>query len=198
MNTLLVLNKENFEILLEKNFRKSQTTLNPNSQINREASQNYYSNVIGLVQDLDAIDMNEESYMIKLDGGKTVVYRKSMSSIISIILITDKKLFPKNDLIDISKVYLNGVESVFLKYQSNLEKFKTLNFNHFNFKEMTTKAIDDLTINFIENLRLNKLYAKFIYFNYNQNVVNSISYKKSKLESTSVILYNSHKDYDKM
>jgi hypothetical protein len=198
MNTLLVLNKETFEILLEKNFRKTQNTLNPNSQTNREATQNYYSNVISLVQDLDLIDMNEETYMIKLDGGKTVVYRKSLESIISIMLITDKKLFPREDLIDISKVYLNGVESVFFKHQSNIEKFKSLNFNHFNFKEMTTKAIDDLTINFIENLRMNKLYAKFIYFNFNQNVINSISYKKSKLESTSVILYNSQKDYDKM
>jgi hypothetical protein len=198
MNTLLVLNKESFEILLEKNFRKTQNTLNPNSQTNREATQNYYSNVISLVQDLDLIDMNEETYMIKLDGGKTVVYRKSLESLISIMLITDKKLFPREDLIDIAKVYLNGVESVFFKNQSNIEKFKSLNFNHFNFKEMTTKAIDDLTINFIENLRMNKLYAKFIYFNYNQNVINSIAYKKSKLESTSVILYNSQKDYDKM
>ncbi len=198
MNTILVVNQQNYEILLEKNFRKSQNTLNSNLQANRDACQSYYSNILSLVQDLEELDLNEDNFTLKLDGGKTIVYRKSRTTILSVILVSEKKVFTKSDMLEMSKVYLNGVEAVFIKHQSNIEKFKTLHLNLFNFKEMTTKAIDELTIKFIENLRLNKLYAKFIYFNYNQNVVNSISYKKSKLESTSVILYNSHKDYDKM
>ena len=67
-----------------------------------------------------------------------------------------------------------------------------------NFKDITLQGIEQLNIMFIEQLRKNKLYAKFIYYNYNPNVSNSISYKKTKLESTSVILYNSNKDQDKM
>jgi hypothetical protein len=59
------------------------------------------------------------------------------------------------------------------------------------------QSIEELTIKFVDYLRTNKLFAKFIYFNYNPNAVNSIYYKKTKLESTSVILFNSGKDYDK-
>ena len=198
MNTLLVINQQNFEIVLEKNFRKSQNTLNANLQQMREASQNYYSNIIGLIQDLEDLETNEEVFTLKFEGGKTVIYRKSKNSILAVLLISDQKIFPKSDLIEVSKIYLNGVEAIFHKNQSNIEILKTLNLSHFNFKEMTSKAIDEITIKFIENLRQNKLYAKFIYFNYNHNVTNSISYKKSKLESTSIILYNSNKDHDKM
>lgn len=55
-----------------------------------------------------------------------------------------------------------------------------------------------MTIKFIDTLRKNKLYPKFIYYNYNPNVFSSISYKKSKMEGNSVILYNSNKEYEKL
>ena len=65
-------------------------------------------------------------------------------------------------------------------------------------KEFGLQSIEELTTKFIDYLRSNKLYPKFFYFNYNPNAINSIQSKKSKLESTSVILYNSTKEYEQM
>ena len=58
-------------------------------------------------------------------------------------------------------------------------------------------SIEDLTIKFIEDLRKNRLYIQFIYYNFNPNVKSILAPKNSKFDSTSVILYTYLKDYDK-
>jgi hypothetical protein len=86
-----------------------------------------------------------------------------------------------------SKILLNNI------HQDELSKKVTI-----KGKDFAMQSIEELTVKFIDYLRTNKLFAKFIYFNYNPNASNSISYKKTKLESTSVILYNSGKENDKI
>jgi hypothetical protein len=186
MNNLLIINQETYEILLEKSLNK-----NP---IYNSKDTHSHSNVIELLKDLDSINSASEHYVMKLEGGRNVLYRKSRESKLGLIIYFDKNLMKRNSLIDLSKVYIQNIDK---KYASEISKLQRSNLV-FHTKEMTVAAIEDLTIKYIENLRKNKLYAKFIYYNFNPNVISSISYKKSKLESTSVILYNSNKDYDKM
>ena len=198
MNNIIVLNKDTYEILHDK-------TLNRHSMYNnKEFNQNLYLSILELIKDLDQISTQyNDFYMLKLDGGKSVVYRKSPDSKLAILIICEKKAIKRTNLIEMSKAYLVNIQKSFLTQanenivSSALNKknnFSTL----FKTKEFTIQAIEDLTIKFIENLRKNKLYAKFIYYNFNPSVISSMSYKKSKLESTSVILFNSNKDYDKM
>jgi hypothetical protein len=199
MNNLIILNKETFDVIFDKNLAKN------NNNNSKDFTQNFYSHIIELIKDLDQMNLNTTNsnsnatdyYILKLDNSKNVIYRKGKNKF-AILIICDKKIIKKQSLIEMSRVYLEGFEKNYINNMNDHTLKKSTNFTNFKMKEFTMLAIEDITFKFIEILRKNKLYAKFIYFNYNPNVVSSISYKKSKMESTSVILYNSNKDYDKM
>jgi hypothetical protein len=184
MNNLIALNKETFEIIFDKVLQK-------HSMYNsKEFNQNLYTNIIDLIKEIEKLN-HPEYYVLKLDG-KIIIYRKSLETKIAILLICEKNSIKRKNLEDLSKVYLAHVE----KYLGN--NFTRKQELEYKSNETTLEAIETLTVKFIELLRKNKLYAKFIYYNYNPNVNSSINYKKTKLESTSVILYNSNKDNDKL
>jgi hypothetical protein len=190
MNNVFILNKETYEVIQEKVFQK-----NPNAFNAKDLNQNLFSDTIDLIKDLDLLNSNDY-YILKLDN-RNIIYRKSKELKLAILIISSKRALKRNSLLEVSKVYLQCIEQNMTTNSENLSLSKK-NQIEFKAKEYTIKAIEELTIKFIENLRKNKLYAKFIYYNYNPNVMSSICYKKTKLESTSVILFNSNKDYDKM
>lgn len=124
---------------------------------------------------------------------KVVFFRKSKETLLGIICIAQESYIKKSTLNDLSNIYIQELEkivptSIFLNNEQYDYKIQDLN----------KKLIEILTINFIEELRSNKIYAKFIYLNHNPNIFESYRYKKTKCDSTSVILYNTNKDYDKM
>ena len=185
MNTILILNKQTFEILDEKNL------VNNIFKTNNNKDPMQYSYLIELIKDLDQLNTlskpNDDCVTLKLDTGKSIVFRKSQTTNFAIVIICEKKCFKRQSLIIMSKILLNNIS------ESNNDK-KIL----INIKDFIMQSIEELTLKFIDYLRTNKLYSKFIYFNYNPNASDTINYKKTKLESTSVILYNSGKDYDKI
>ena len=185
MNTILTLNKQTFEILDEKNL------VNNIFKTNNNKDPMQYSYLIELIKDLDQLNNlskpNDDCVTLKLDTGKSIVFRKSQTTNFAIVIICEKKCFKRQSLIIMSKILLNNIS------ESNNDK-KIL----INIKDFIMQSIEELTLKFIDYLRTNKLYSKFIYFNYNPNASDTINYKKTKLESTSVILYNSGKDYDKI
>ena len=190
MNNILILNKETYELIQDKVLQKQ-----PNSN-NSEFNQNLFLTILELIKDLDQIS-NTDYYVLKFEG-KTVLYRKSKETKLAILIIVDKKAIKKQSLIDLSKVYMQCIDKeIKQKISDNTIQIKKTNID-FRTKEFTLQVVEDLTIKFVENLRKNKLYAKFVYYNYNPSVSGSISYKKSKIESTSVILYNSNKEHDRM
>ncbi|MCQ2819297.1 MAG: hypothetical protein MJ252_18695 [archaeon] len=184
MNSVLILNKETFEILQEKqivqNTFQSKASTDPSN-----------ASLIELVKDLDQLNTltkcADESVTLKLDNGKTIIFRKSENTNLAVLIICEKKSYKRQSLILLSKILLNHIR------QDELTKSISI-----KGEEFAMQAIEELTIKFIDYLRLNKLFAKFIYFNYNPNVSNSIAYKKTKLESTSVILFNSGKDIERI
>lgn len=184
MNTILILNKTTYEILQEKIVTKN-TFVTPNSK------DNSYSFLIELIKDLDQLNSltksNDDCVTLKLDSGKIMIFRKSQNTNLAVVLICDKKSFKRQSLILMSKILLNHI------HQDELTKSISI-----KGKDYALQSIEELTIKFIDYLRTNKLFAKFIYFNFNPNATNSIVYKKTKLESTSVILFNSGKDYDRV
>ena len=185
MNTILTLNKQTFEILDEKNL------VNNIFKTNNNKDPNQYSYLIELIKDLDQLNNlskpNDDCVTLKLDTGKSIVFRKSQTTNFAIVIICEKKCFKRQSLIIMSKILLNNIS------ESNNDKKIII-----NIKDFIMQSIEELTLKFIDYLRTNKLYSKFIYFNYNPNASDTINYKKTKLESTSVILYNSGKDYDKI
>lgn len=184
MNTILIINKTTYEILQEKIVTKN-TFVTPNSK------DNSYSFLIELIKDLDQLNSltksNDDCVTLKLDSGKIMIFRKSQNTNLAVVLICDKKSFKRQSLILMSKILLNHI------HQDELTKSISI-----KGKDYALQSIEELTIKFIDFLRTNKLFAKFIYFNFNPNATNSIVYKKTKLESTSVILFNSGKDYDRV
>ena len=124
---------------------------------------------------------------MKLDTGKVIIYRQNPKNSLAVILMCEKKSYKKQSLAIMSKILLDN-----LVYDEMSQKMI------FQTKEFGLQSIEELTTKFIDYLRSNKLYPKFFYFNYNPNAINSIQSKKSKLESTSVILYNSSKEYEQM
>ncbi len=187
MNNLLILNKENYDILIVKNFDRG-------SLYNaKEFDQTFFVNIIEIVKDMDQIGLNQpEYYIFKFDSKKNVIYRCSKESKFSILIICDRKSIKKASLIEISKYYLQHFEANFSKNIEISTLSKKNNTQYFNTKDYTKICIENLTVKFIEDLRKSKLYAKFIYYNFNPSVSCSLSYKKSKCEPNSVILYNSN------
>jgi hypothetical protein len=172
MNNFLILNKNIYEVKVDKPLKK-------NSISNNQA---LYNNIFDMIKDLEQISSSDH-YLLKFDN-KVIVYRKTKLTPLAVIIVCEKDSIKKQTLLELSKIYVNYID------KEDNEGLYIIR----NFKDVTLQGIEHLTILFIEQLRKSKLYARFIYYNYNPNVFNSISYKKTKAESTSVVLYNSHKD----
>lgn len=187
MNNIVILNKNSYEILLDKTIQK-------NSMYNsKEFNQNLYGNIINIVKNLDETSLSLD-YIIKVDS-KAISYRRSKESYIAIFIICEKKYFKKDSLNDMSRIFMEYLEKMIVEKNETTNNKK---FFDFKMKEIINQIISDLTIKYIEFLRKNKLFCKFIYFNYNPNVINSLQYKKTKLDSTSVILHQTNKDNEKL
>jgi hypothetical protein len=187
MNNIVILNKNTYEILLDK-------TLQRNSNYNiKEFNQNLYANIINIVKNLDESSLSPD-YIIKIDG-KSISYRRSKDSYISLFIVCEKKFYKKETLYDMSRIFMDFLEKFILE---NKEIPNNKKFLDFKIKEIINQIISDISIKYIEFLRKNKLYCKFIYFNYNPNVINSLQYKKTKLDCTSIILYHSNKENEKL
>jgi hypothetical protein len=192
MESFLFLNKETYEVIYSKNTTK----VVANST--KEFNDNNISRLIDLIKDMDEMELNSNYYSLKLENNKNVIYRKSLETNLAILIISDKNVFKRLSLVDISKTYLDGFVKYFYTQINDNSLKKSQIGSHPKLKEITLMAIEETTYKFIEFLRSNKLYAKFIYLNYNTNVLGNFTYKKSKMESTSVILYNSNKDSEKI
>ena len=184
METILVLNKNSFEILEE-------TKIVNYKFISQKGNENTYTEIIDLIKDLvqlnNLLKPSDDYITMKLDTGKVITYRQNPKNILAVVIISEKKSYKKQSLIIMSKIILDNIA-----YEELNKKIT------FNIKDFGLQSIEELTTKFIDYLRGNKLYPKFFYFNYNPKAVSSIQTKKSKLESTSVILYNSSKEYEQM
>ena len=185
MDTLLVLNKNTFEIISERKVVNYKFVDPP------KTNDNPYSEIIDLIKDLvqlnNLLKPSDDYVTMKLDTGKVIAYRQNPKNILAVVLICEKKSYKKQSLTIMTKILLDNII-----YDELNQKMV------FKIKEFGLQTIEELTTKFIDYLRNNKLYPKFFYFNFNPNAVNSIQAKKSKLESTSVILYNSSKEYEQM
>ena len=185
METLLILNKTTFAILDEKKL------LNYKFVSPKNINENQYTEILDLIKDLvqlnNLLKPSDDYITMKLDTGKVIVYRQNPKNNLALVLICEKKSYKKQSLAIISKVLLD-----YITYDESNHKI------NFKIKDFGIQCIEELTTKFIDYLKTNKLYPKFFYFNYNPGAINSIQLKKSKLESTSVILYNSSKEYEQM
>ena len=185
METLLLLNKNTFTILAERKLQNFKFITPPLS------NENPYSEIIELIKDLvqlnNLLKPSDDYVIMKLDTGKVVIYRQNPSNNLAVVLICEKKSYKKQSLTIISKILLDNLSYDELTQQPN-----------FKVKDFGLQSIEELTTKFIDYLRSNKLFPKFFYFNYNPNASNSIQSKKTQLESKSVILYNSSKEYDQV
>ena len=180
-----VLNKNTFTILAERKL------LNYKFQAPPISNENPYSEIIELIKDLvqlnNLLKPSDDYVTMKLDTGKVIIYRQNPSNNLAVVLICEKKSYKKQSLTILSKILLDNITYDELTQQLN-----------FKVKDFGLQSIEELTTKFIDYLRSNKLFPKFFYFNFNPNAENSILTKKTKLESTSVILYNSSKEYEQM
>jgi len=185
METLLLLNKNTFTILAERKLQNFKFITPPLS------NENPCSEIIELIKDLvqlnNLLKPSDDYVIMKLDTGKVVIYRQNPSNNLAVVLICEKKSYKKQSLTIISKILLDNLSYDELTQQPN-----------FKVKDFGLQSIEELTTKFIDYLRSNKLFPKFFYFNYNPNASNSIQNKKTQLESKSVILYNSSKEYDQV
>ena len=185
METLLILNKTTFAILDERKL------LNYKFVSPKNINENQYTEILDLIKDLvqlnNVLKPSDDYITMKLDTGKVIVYRQNPKNNLALVLICEKKSYKKQSLAIISKVLLD-----YITYDESNHKI------NFKIKDFGIQCIEELTTKFIDYLKTNKLYPKFFYFNYNPGAINSIQLKKSKLESTSVILYNSSKEYEQM
>ena len=185
MDTMLILNKNSFAIIAERKI-VSHKFVQP-----QQANENQYTEIIELIQDLvqlnNLLKPSDDYVTMKLDTGKVIIYRQNPKNNLAVVLICEKKSYKKQSLAIMSKILLDNIIYDELNQKIIIK-----------IKEFGLQSIEELTTKFIDYLRSNKLYPKFFYFNYNPNAINSIQSKKSKLESTSVILYNSTKEYEQM
>ena len=185
MDTLLVLNKNTFEILTERKI------VNNKFQAPSISNENPYNEIIELIKDLvqlnNLLKPSDDYITMKLDTGKVIIYRQNPSNNLAVVLLCEKKSYKKQSLTILSKILLDNISYDELTRQLN-----------FKVKDFGLQSIEELTTKFIDYLRNNKLFPKFFYFNYNPSASNSIQSKKSKLDSTSVILYNSSKEYEQI
>lgn len=186
MKSITLLKKDNYEIIQDKAFQSK----TKQEYSNKEFTSKEFSNlsILEMIKDIDSLSLTD-FFSIKVDN-RLIIYRKSKESKLAVILTTDKDQFNSSQVINMSKVILSILEK---KYFS-----ETLNKQHvidYNLKEILIGCIEDLTVSFLEYLKANKLYAKYIYFNYNPNIASAFVYKKIKQQSASIILYSSgHKN----
>ena len=185
MDTMLILNKNSFAIIAERKI-VAHKFIQP-----QQSNENQYTEIIELIQDLvqlnNLLKPSDDYVTMKLDTGKVIIYRQNPKNNLAVALICEKKSYKKQSLAIMSKILLDNIIYDELNQKIIIKV-----------KEFGLQSIEELTTKFIDYLRSNKLYPKFFYFNYNPNAINSIQSKKSKLESTSVILYNSTKEYEQM
>lgn len=185
METLLLLNKNTFTILAERKVQGYKF------QAPSLSNENPHSEIIELIKDLvqlnNLLKPSDDYVIMKLDTGKVVIYRQNPSNNLAVILICEKKSYKKQSLTIISKILLDNISYDELTQQPT-----------FKVKDFGLQSIEELTTKFIDYLRSNKLFPKFFYFNYNPDASSSIQSKKTQLESKSVILYNSSKEYDQV
>lgn len=198
MHSIVLLTKDTYTIIQEKHFSKSQTQFqnqqyqqnnvsnnilltNPNFKENSTIN---LSSVLELIKEVDGLG-SSEFFILKIEN-KSIIYRKSKESKLSIILITSSDSYKSSELESSSRQMLQILEK---KYFSS-ETVKKQMIIDINLKELLFSIIEDLTVSFLEYLKSNKLYVRFVYFNYNPLYFNSISLKKVKSDSASVILYN--------
>ena len=185
MDTLLIINKNTLEILEERKI------VNSKFQEPSKINENSYTEIIELVKDLvqlnNLLKPSDDYVTMKLDTGKVIIYRQNPTNNLAVLLICEKKSYKKQSLTIISKILLDNIVYDELNRKST-----------FKIKDFGLQSIEELTTKFIDYLRSNKLFPKFFYFNYNPKASSSILTKKTKLESTSVILYNSSKEYEQM
>ena len=168
METILVLNKNSFEILEE-------TKIVNYKFISQKSSENTYTEIIDLIKDLvqlnNLLKPSDDYIKMKLDTGKVITYRQNPKNNLAVVLICEKKSYKKQSLTIMTKILLDNII-----YDELNQKII------FKIKEFGLQSIEELTTKFIDYLRSNKLYPKFFYFNYNPKAVSSIHTKKSKLE----------------
>ena len=185
MDTMLLLNKNTFAIIAERKIVGNKF-VQP-----QQTNENQYTEIIELIQDLvqlnNLLKPSDDYVTMKLDTGKVIIYRQNPKNNLAVVLICEKKSYKKQSLAIMTKILLDNII-----YDELNQKIII------RVKEFGLQSIEELTTKFIDYLRSNKLYPKFFYFNYNPIAINSIHSKKSKLESTSVILYNSTKEYEQM
>ena len=185
MDTMLLLNKNTFAIIAERKIMGNKF-VQP-----QQTNENQYTEIIELIQDLvqlnNLLKPSDDYVTMKLDTGKVIIYRQNPKNNLAVVLICEKKSYKKQSLAIMTKILLDNII-----YDELNQKIII------RVKEFGLQSIEELTTKFIDYLRSNKLYPKFFYFNYNPIAINSIHSKKSKLESTSVILYNSTKEYEQM
>ncbi len=189
MYSITLLNKDNYEFIQEKTFGVS---LKLNSTINKDNNNlmNSQNGIIDFIKDIDSLSTSD-FFTFKMDN-RNFIYRKSKDSKLSIILQSDKRFKPC-DLEDISRVMLGMLEKKY--FSDSINKAIII---ESNIKELLFASMEELTVNFLELLRKNKLYAKFVYYNYNPSFSNAFTYKKIKNESASLILYNQKHENDKL
>ena len=165
-----VLKKDNYEIIQEKIFSK-------------QTSKDSNLGMLEMLKDIDSLSLTD-FFSVKIEN-KLIVYRKSKESKLSIIVQTDKNEFKTSQVVDMSRVILSILEKRY--FSENLSKQHVIDLN---LKDIFFGSIEELTVNFLEYLRKNKLFARFIYFNYNPSVSGAFTYKKVKQDSASIILNN--------
>jgi len=146
MNNLVILNKESYDILFEKVFLKS-------SFFSKDFNQNFIPNIIQSVKELDSY-INNDLITFKLEE-KLIIYKKSKESNLSIILISEKHVFKKENITRIASFYLERIDKNISMNDLNIKN----NISQ-NLKDFTISIIEELTVKFIENLRKNKLYSR--------------------------------------
>ena len=107
MDTLLILNKNTFEILEERKI------VNSKFQEPSKINQNSYSEIIELIKDLvqlnNLLKPSDDYVTMKLDTGKVIIYRQNPTNNLAIVLICEKKSYKKQSLTIISKILLDNL-----------------------------------------------------------------------------------------
>lgn len=180
MLSITLINNDNYDIIQEKYFVK-----------NTNKEQNLITlNTIEIIKDIGLLS-NSNNITLKVDNN-LIIFVKSKESKLSILIQFENIRYNSTDAIDISKSILGILEKRY--FTENVNKIYVIDLN---LKEILFASIEDITASFLEMLRKNKLFAKFLYFNYNPSASGAFKCKKLKQESASVILFNAKSDFEK-
>ena len=129
MNNLLILNKENYEILYEKVFLKSSFFSKDFNQSFIPSENNDKIDIIQSIRDLDSFVLND-LITFKLEE-KMIIYKKSKESNISIILISEKHVFKKENITRIAGLYIEKIDKSISKNDLNIKNILSQNLKDF-------------------------------------------------------------------